>query len=411
MGVKAKGGDDTHLGQGSIKAFEWMASNNPSAGFSLRDASRLDLIQEMHAQIPNSHGTEALVSKGAREKDNETKDYEFSYSVLSRPWPSPSQFQTPNSQTPFVSYTGIATASQFSQPCLGLALAQKSLSLQHLAAELDQKHRLPGPHLALPDGVRRHAGGEVGPIAHALDDASHERSAVQLAHLLGHADVLVDQGFVVNDHVLVRRLGVGALLQPVGLPPEQVLPDVLLDEVQQSDDGEGPQLRPRGFAVDKEVEQLQPDGVALDIQSVEKHRTHRQLVSSRPVSSHRFREGCLPLLQLLDALDAPLRIRHHLAEQVGEAGLAQLGRLGAVEGPVVDGLAVAGVPQAGLLAGWRTGLEVGHGRLRRRRRRRWCGQQGMLLLLRCFQGLELRLQLRRRRGARGRWLWESWGVG
>lgn len=57
-----------------------------------------------------------------------------------------------------------------------------------------------------------------------------------------------------------------------------------------------------------------------------------------------------PLLQLLDPLDATLRVRYHLAEEKGEARLAGLGRLGPVEGPVVDGLAVAGYPEARVLA-------------------------------------------------------------
>lgn len=61
----------------------------------------------------------------------------------------------------------------------------------------------------------------------------------------------------------------------------------------------------------------------------------------------------IPLLQLLDPLDPPLRIRHHLTKKISKARLAQLRRLGAVEGAVVDGLAAARVPQTGVLAGGR----------------------------------------------------------
>lgn len=70
----------------------------------------------------------------------------------------------------------------------------------------------------------------------------------------------------------------------------------------------------------------------------------------------------VPLLELLDALDTALRVGNHLPKQVGEAGLADLGRLGPVERSVVDGLAAAGLSQPGFLArGRQIGLRVGHG--------------------------------------------------
>lgn len=58
----------------------------------------------------------------------------------------------------------------------------------------------------------------------------------------------------------------------------------------------------------------------------------------------------VPVFQLLDALYALLRICHHLREQKGKAGLAELRRLGAVERAVVDGFAIGGHAQAGILA-------------------------------------------------------------
>lgn len=90
-------------------------------------------------------------------------------------------------------------------------------------------------------------------IAHALDDARDEGGAVQLAHLLGHADVLVDQRLVVRDHVLVGRLGVRRLLQVVGWPREQVPPQHVGDELQQRDDVQRPRLRARRLAVQEQV--------------------------------------------------------------------------------------------------------------------------------------------------------------
>ena len=68
--------------------------------------------------------------------------------------------------------------------------------------------------------MRGDASWEAGAVADALDDAGDVGGAVELAHLAGHADVLVDERLVVDDHVLVGRVRVAALLEPVGLPPE-----------------------------------------------------------------------------------------------------------------------------------------------------------------------------------------------
>lgn len=56
----------------------------------------------------------------------------------------------------------------------------------------------------------------------------------------------------------------------------------------------------------------------------------------------------LPLLQILNARHALLRITDHLPKQIGKACLAELLRPAAVQGPVVDGLAAGWVFQAGL---------------------------------------------------------------
>lgn len=149
--------------------------------------------------------------------------------------------------------------------------SDQSLPLQHFGLELDQKHRLARPHLAFflaSHAVRRHAGGKRSAVADALDYAGHEGRAVQLAHLARDADVGIDQRFVVDDHVLVGGVCVGRLLEPVGLSGEEVLPDVDLDEMQQGDDGERPGLGARGLAEQEEVEQLEADGVALDVESM-----------------------------------------------------------------------------------------------------------------------------------------------
>lgn len=115
-------------------------------------------------------------------------------------------------------------------------------------------------------------------------------------------------------------------------------------------------MRARRFAVDEQVEELEADGVALEVEPGRSSVTIPRTAVGMEV------RGFIPLLELLDALDATLGVGDHLAEEVGEAGLADLGRLGAVEGPVVDGLATTGYPQPRLLARGRVGLEIGHGR-------------------------------------------------
>lgn len=78
----------------------------------------------------------------------------------------------------------------------------------------------------------RDAGGEGGAVADALDDAGDIGGTVELAHVARHADVAVDERFVVDDHVLVGLRGVRGFLETVGGLAEKVLPYVDLDEVQ-----------------------------------------------------------------------------------------------------------------------------------------------------------------------------------
>lgn len=115
--------------------------------------------------------------------------------------------------------------------------------------------------------MRRHLGREIRPVAHPLHHAGHKGRAVELAHLARHADVLVHERLVVVDHVLVGRVRVGRLLQAVRLPVEEVLPDVLLDEVEEGDDGRGAELGAGRFAVEEEVEEFEAYGVALDVET------------------------------------------------------------------------------------------------------------------------------------------------
>lgn len=245
------------------------------------------------------------------------------------------------------------------------------LPLQHLLGELDQEHRLARPHLldrplgAGPaptsfattiaptaaglgaDAVRRDAGGEAGAVAHALDHAGHVGGAVELGHFARHAQVRVDERLVVDDHVLVGRLGVARLLEAVRLPPEQVRPQLDLDEVQQRDDVARAELRAGRLAVEEEVEELEADGVALEVESVVILLLLLLLLSVCVMFMCAGRSGQNePLFQILDPRHPLLRIADHLGEQVGKARLAQLRGPRPVQGPAVDGLAVGGIPQA-----------------------------------------------------------------
>lgn len=164
------------------------------------------------------------------------------------------------------------------------------LPLQHLPSKLDQKHSLARPHLlhrtrssrpsrSIPSPspiaarsslaahtMRSDARGEPGAVADALDHARDVGGAVELRHLAGDADVGVDEGLVVDDHVLVGGVRVAGALDLVGLAPEEVRPQLDLDEVQQGYDVAGAGLLPRRLAVEEEVEELEAYWVALDVE-------------------------------------------------------------------------------------------------------------------------------------------------
>ena len=150
-----------------------------------------------------------------------------------------------------------------------LLLAQECLPLNDLRLELYQEDSLPRPKLSLlarsSNRMRRDPCRKPSSITSSLNNPRHERSAVQLAHLLGNADILVDQRFIVYDHVLVWAL-VG-FLERISGSGEEVFPHDIDDEVEQGDDVEGAELCSWGFAPDEDVEEFEPDGMALDIES------------------------------------------------------------------------------------------------------------------------------------------------
>jgi len=113
--------------------------------------------------------------------------------------------------------------------------------------------------------MRRNPRRKSRAITASLYNTSHESRAVQLAHLLRHANVLVDQRLVVRDHILLGRVRVVALLERVRGPREQVFPEDCGNELQERDNVEGAELRAWLFAVEEEVEELEADGMALGV--------------------------------------------------------------------------------------------------------------------------------------------------
>lgn len=82
--------------------------------------------------------------------------------------------------------------------------------------------------------MRTHRRPHPQPRTHPLHHPRHKRRAIQLAHLLRHADVLVHQRLVVGDHVLVRVRGGG--FDSVGGAVEEVPPEGLGEEGQEGED-------------------------------------------------------------------------------------------------------------------------------------------------------------------------------
>lgn len=110
-------------------------------------------------------------------------------------------------------------------------------------------------------------------------------------------------------------------------------PELDLDEVQEGDDVARAQLRAWGFTEEEKVEELEADGVALEIEAVARRGSAHDCVTVNPgMATERTQErkrwkektACLPLLKILNVLNPPLRIVDHLREQVCKARLAQL---------------------------------------------------------------------------------------
>lgn len=118
--------------------------------------------------------------------------------------------------------------------------------------------------------MRRHPRRKPRPITHPFNHTRHVRRAIELAHLLGYAEVRIDEGLVVDNHVLVGSVWIGGFLETVGLAAKQVRPELDLDEVKEGDDVAWAELGARGFAEEEEVEEFDADGMTLEIEAARK---------------------------------------------------------------------------------------------------------------------------------------------
>lgn len=117
--------------------------------------------------------------------------------------------------------------------------------------------------------MRRHSRRKPGPITYPFNHTRHVCRAIELAHLLGHAQIRVDERFVIDDHVFVGGVWVGGFLEAIGLAAKEVCPKLDLDEVEEGDDVAWAELGARGFAEEEEVEEFDADGMTLEIEARE----------------------------------------------------------------------------------------------------------------------------------------------
>lgn len=76
-------------------------------------------------------------------------------------------------------------------------------------------------------------------IADTLDNTGNIRSAVEHAHIAWCADICVDHGVIIGDHVLIRGIWGHGVFECVCGAAEEKPPEGAMDQVQQGDDAEG----------------------------------------------------------------------------------------------------------------------------------------------------------------------------
>ena len=109
-----------------------------------------------------------------------------------------------------------------------------------------------------------------------------------------------------------------------------------MDKLEQWEDAIRANGGASGFAVEQQRDESKAERVTLFVQS-------GRCVNHGPHVYREFRvEFHTPSFQILNTGDPFLSIAHHLTEEIGEGGAAELRGAGAVEISVIDGLAVGG---------------------------------------------------------------------
>ena len=192
-------------------------------------------------------------------------------SQLQSPTPSHSRASStsPGQLTP-------AAASPHTYQHLASSPAKYLLPFQHLLLELDQEHRLPGPHslafrvfpalILHSHAVSRDTlGRKTSAVAHTFYYPCYKRGAIQTRKFPRQRYVRVDHGFVIEQQVL--RLILVRALQSIGRPAEKVPVESLRDELEER---KNPRRSDRGERVggagEEEIEKADADGVALVVQ-------------------------------------------------------------------------------------------------------------------------------------------------
>lgn len=119
-----------------------------------------------------------------------------------------------------------------------------------------------------------------------------------------------------------------------------------MEEGEELEDCEGAEGGAGGLTIEEEGEQAEADGVALFVESAWEKlaRILIQVIYAR--LSKGVRDGNIPLLQVLNVRNALLSIAHHLAEEIGEACLAELACPSSVQRSAVYCLSICWVFQA-----------------------------------------------------------------
>lgn len=87
--------------------------------------------------------------------------------------------------------------------------------------------------------MRRNLSLKSTPITNTLNNACHERRAIELIHLARNADVRIHERVIVRDHVFVGRVRGDGVLEGIGGAAEEEAPEGAVDKVEEGEDAQG----------------------------------------------------------------------------------------------------------------------------------------------------------------------------